>query len=339
MSTDNSAPQTETDSIIRVCICGAGAMGTLFGTTLIKGGQDVLFLEGWVDLLNELKERKTAVRIVDGKEEEIPVKVIPIDECPSNPFDLVIIAVKSSATRETLEKIAKKAIGPQTVVLTLQGGFDNPDIIAEYMEDPKLLLFGKTACSCTPAGKMKITNFGIASTTVWPLGTKMDEEPSERVKTVVGAVNKSGLPFDLTNMAIPDRWKMLLYYPTNIAVSALVQLPFKLAWEDPKCQDVLINLAKECAQVAKLEGVDEQYFNEEIAIEAVRKLAIEECPNHPGSMLTDRHNKRITECEATNGAELKLAEKHGIDLPYTRTIYGLVHAIESNYGNEFKFQD
>lgn len=335
-----------TNQKIKVAIAGAGAMGTLFGTTLIKGGNDVIFMDAWPVLLEQMKKNPVAARCdPDGKViEEFPVKVFGFDEAPEEAVDLLIITVKSSDTRSTLEKVtARKLIGPETVVLTLQGGFDNPDVIAEFQTNKELLLFGKTACSSSgaappPDGCMKIKKFAIADTTVWALGTPKDGKCAQRVEDVIQAVNASGLPFNLTPRAIPDRWKMLLYYPANIAFSAAVNLDFKTCWDQKDAQKVLIQLAKECALIAKLEEVDQQYFNEEIAVEAVKVMALEECPAHQGSMNQDVFNQRKTEIEATAGALLRLAEKHKVELPYTETIYGIIKVKEENYGHECQRQ-
>ena len=322
---------------IKVAIAGAGAMGTLFGTQLLKAGNDVIFMDAWPKLLEDMKNDPVARRVVEGKEdEEFPVKVYSYEEAPQEPFDLVWIVVKSSDTRKTLEMIKERGmINEKTVVLTLQGGFDNPDVIAEFQTNTKLLLFGKTASQSSGTGKcMAIQKFKIDSTTVWALGTGKDEEPDARVKEVVDALNAADLQIELTPVAIPDRWKMLIYYPANIAVSAIVNLDFKHCWDCEPLQNVLVKLAEECALIAEKEGVDQQYFNKEISIEAVKKMATVEAPNHQGSMNQDVFNKRQTEIEATAGALLRLAKKHDVHLPYTETIYGLIKAKETNYGNE-----
>lgn len=322
---------------IKVAIAGAGAMGTLFGTQLLKGGNEVVFMDAWPKLLEDMKKNPVAVRLnADGTEEPFDVKVYPYAEAPQEPFDLVWIVVKSSDTDKTLQMISERGmINEKTVVLTLQGGFDNPEVIAKYQKNTKLLLFGKTACQSSGTGVcMKIQKFKLDSTTVWALGTKKDEEADPRVKEVIEAMVESGLPMELTPVAIADRWKMLIYYPANIAVSAVVNLDFGTCWNCEPLKEVLVHLAEECAQIAELEQVDEKYFNKEISIEAVRKMAVEEGPHHQGSMNQDIFNKRQTEIEATAGALLKLAEKHNVDLPYTKTIYGLIKAKETNYGNE-----
>jgi 2-dehydropantoate 2-reductase len=312
-------------------------MGTLFGTQLLKGGNEVVFMDAWPKLIEDMQKNPVAVRVnADGTEEEFPVKVYKYDEAPQEPFDLVWIVVKSSDTRKTLQMIQDRGmINDKTVVLTLQGGFDNPDVIAEFQKNTKLLLYGKTCCSSSGTGTcMKIQKFKLESTTVWALGTGKDEEADPRVKEVIDTMIEAGIPMELTPVAIADRWKMLIYYPANIAVSAIVNLNFGTCWKCEPLKEVLTKLAEECAQIAELEGVDQKYFNKEISIEAVRKMAEEEGPEHQGSMNQDIFNKRQTEIEATAGALLRIAEKHSVDLPYTKTIYGLIKAKESNYGNE-----
>jgi 2-dehydropantoate 2-reductase len=322
---------------IKVAIAGAGAMGTLFGTQLIKGGNEVVFMDAWEKLINDMKANPVAVRVNgDGTEESFPVKVYKYDEAPQEPFDLVWIVVKSSDTQKTLQMIQDRGmINEKTVVLTLQGGFDNPDVIANFQTNTKLLLYGKTCCQSSGTGVcMKIQKFKLESTTVWALGTGKDEEADPRVKEIIDVMVESGIPMELTPIAIADRWKMLIYYPANIAVSAIVNLDFETCWNCEPLKEVLVKLAEECAIIADLEGVDKNYFNKEISIEAVRKMAVEEGPKHQGSMNQDIFNKRQTEIEATAGALLRLAKKHNVDLPYTKTVYGLIKAKESNYGNE-----
>lgn len=321
------------DKALRIAIAGAGAIGTLFGTTLILGGNKVQFYDGWETLLKAMKENPKAVRIEnDGTEKEVPVEVLSYDEVPEGAVDVLWLAVKSSQTRSTLEKL-KKVIGPDTVILTLQGGFDNPDVISEFQTNKKLIMYGRTTCSSKPVqGRMMtIQNFAVAETTVWPFGTESNEQPEQRCVDVVEAINAAGLEMKLTSDAIAERWKMVLYYPANIAYSAIVKKDFLTCWKNQPSCDVLTALAKEVALIAKLEGVDQKLFNEEISIEAVRKLAEEECPQHMGSMHADIENKRITENDATAGFLLKIAQKHNVELPTMKVIYGMINCIENNY--------
>lgn len=318
---------------MKVAVVGAGAMGTLFGTTLVKAGHNVLFLDTYPRLLEHYKECPYAYLITEGRKEQIPVTVIPILDCPSEEFDLVIIFVKSAGTQAAMDLLdKKKVITDNTIVLTCQGGFENPEIIASKMSKPSHLIPGCTTSFSKAAGIMTIENFGIRKTTVWPHGLSVDEEPSERLKEIVHQADAAGLMIELTPRAITDRWKMLLYYPTNIAVSAILKVNFGDCWATPECRDLLIALAKECALIAKLEGIDQRYFNEQIAIEAVEGISTD-TPTHAGSMLNDVKLKRVTEIDGTSGALLRIAKHYGVDLPYTKAIWAILRTIEHNYDN------
>jgi len=220
---------------IKVAIAGAGAMGTLFGTQLIKGGNEVIFMDGWEKLINDMKQNPVAIRVnADGSEEKFEgVKVYKYTEAPQEAFDLIWIVVKSSDTKKTLQMIKDRGmINDKTVVLTLQGGFDNPDVIAEFQPNTKLLLYGKTACSSSGTGvPMKIQKFKLESTTVWALGSKKNDKADPRVQEIIEVMKEAGIPIELTPVAIADRWKMLIYYPANIAVSAIVNLDFGTCWK------------------------------------------------------------------------------------------------------------
>lgn len=320
---------------MRVYILGAGAMGTMYGTTLVKAGHDVIFLDVWEPLLKAMTDKPVAHRKpLQGPEEDVPVKVMSMDEAPNVPGDFILVTVKSAMTEDVMNRIAPRGIiGPKTVIMTFQGGFENPEIIARKMEVKSNCLPAFTSSFCKGVGMMSIENFGIMRSTVWPMGIDTNAQAPQHIIDVVKQLNESGMNLELTPMAVSDRWKLLVYYPTNIAVSSIVSLDFGVTWNTPECQELLINLAKECALIAKLDGVDEKLFNEEIAIETVKGIAIDS-PTHAGSMLQDIKNKRVTEIDGTNGALLRRAKEHGIDLPYTRAIWALVRTREQNYGHE-----
>ena len=320
---------------MRVYIIGAGAMGTMYGTTLVKAGHDVVFLEGWPVLLDAMKANPQATRKdFDGNVETVPVKVVALDEAPAEPGDFIIVTVKSSMTADVMERVAKRGIiGEKTVIMTFQGGFENPEIIASHMTVKTNCLPAFTSSFCKASGFMTIENFGIKRSTVWPMGLSPSDPAPAHVSEVVAEMNKAGLCLELTPDAITDRWKLLVYYPTNIAVSSILGLDFGVCWQTPECRELLINLAKECALIAKLDGIDQKYFNEEIAIKTVEGIAVDS-PTHAGSMLQDVKNKRITEIDGTNGALLRRAAVHGIDLPYTRAVWAMVRTREQNYGKE-----
>jgi 2-dehydropantoate 2-reductase len=321
---------------MKVVVLGAGAMGTLFGTTLLKAGHDVIFLDSWQPLIYAISKDPYATLKLEGDVERIPVKLHFFSEPPEFEPDLVIVSVKSQATRSAVEAItAKKLIKENTIVFTCQGGFENSDVIASLIPNPQNLLYGCTKSFCKGSGPMTIEKFGIGNTSVWSYGLQAGQEPSERVKEIVESCNKAGLLITITEQAIAERWKMLLGYPTINALSAVCGLTFGDVWNTDEGKQLLTSLVSEVCLFAKAEGINEELFNEEIAMAHIKTLVVEG-KDSPGTMLLDVNAHRITEADATSGAMLRKAENHGINLPTIRTVYSILRIKEQNYGSEYE---
>ena len=179
-----------------------------------------------------------------------------------------------------------------------------------------------------------IEKFALQKTSVWPFMCSKEQNPNQRVKDIVDLCCQSKLDIVLTPQAISERWKMLLTYSTNNAVSAVSGLTFGDVFDTDEGKDMLFDIAKEVALVAKLENVDNELFNEQIALETVENNA-KNRSEYPGTFLRDCKSKRTTEIDETAGALLRKAKEHGVTLPYMKTIWSIIRLKEENYGNEY----
>jgi 2-dehydropantoate 2-reductase len=321
---------------MKVLAIGAGAMGTLFGTTLVKAGHDVTFLASWQPLVYAVSRDPYARLMVNSTIEKIPVKLVSTAAPPSGGFDLVIIFVKSSATQNAMKNLESGSVlTDKTVILTLQGGVECPDIIARGIPNGQLLLTGSTSSFSKSSGPMAIEHFGLHETLVWPHLCSKDADPLPRIRDVVAACARSGLQMELTPRAITDRWNMLLAFPANSAVSAVADLDYGTVWATDEGRALVIEIAKEVALVAKLDGIDDTLFNQQIAVQTVARLA-QENPNRPGTLLIDCKAHRLTEVDATIGALIRRAKSHGAQVPLMFGLWSVLRLKEQNYGNEFE---
>jgi 2-dehydropantoate 2-reductase len=281
-----------------------------------------------------MKKEPFALLSTKEGDEKLPVKVSPFADNKDGGFeegDLIIVTVKASMTEEVLSKAkAMGLIGKKTILVTCQGGLENEDIMAKYTTVPEHVVVGCTSSFGKSKGPMAIENFGIRATTLWMHNVPSDGKADDTVVDVMEKANKAGINFTLTPQAIAEKWTMLLYYTANIAVSAIVGRSFGTSWENCSGKELLTQLAIECALVAEKEGIDTKLFNKEIAIGAVQKLATVSA-SHGGSMHADLGNKRITEIDATSGALLRKAEKNGLKLPHTNSVYLLLRLMEQTY--------
>jgi 2-dehydropantoate 2-reductase len=89
--------------VLKVAILGSGAIGTLFGTSLVKAGHDILFLDGWSKLIDAIsKDPKARLHHSNGKIEESAIKFSSYENAPKSEFDLIWITVKSSETDKVI---------------------------------------------------------------------------------------------------------------------------------------------------------------------------------------------------------------------------------------------
>ena len=321
---------------MKVVVLGAGAMGTLFGTTLQKAGNEVVFLDSWQPLVYAINKDPYATLKLEDDVEKIPVKLHFFTNPPEFEPDLVIVFVKSVTTRSAIQTITNKGlIKENTVVLTCQGGFENPTIISEIIPNPSNLIYGCTHSFCKGSGPMTIEKFNMKETIVWPHNLKTNEKPTQRIKDVVEMCNKSGLQITISETAITERWKILLGYPTISALCAVCGLTYGDVWNTDEGKALISQLVKEVCSIAKADSINEELFNEDIAMEHIRKT-IEEQRDSPGSMLIDVIAHRTTEADATCGALIRKAEKYGMALPTIQTIYYILKIKEQNYGYEYE---
>src|SRR3954453_15503817 len=125
---------------MKVCVVGAGALGSTIGGTLAAGGCEVWLIDSYqahVDAVGQSGLR------MQGGDKEGTVKVgaaPPADGI--GPANLVIVLVKSFHTRQAVEGAAG-VIGSDTAVMSLQNGLGHEDIIADVVGRERVLA-GKT---------------------------------------------------------------------------------------------------------------------------------------------------------------------------------------------------
>ena len=120
---------------MNIVIFGAGAIGSLIGAKLSKN--NFVILHGRKSHIDKIK--KDGLKII-GK--TIFNKKIPatssVNEINIKP-DLIILTVKSYDTEKAVKQI-NKIIGKNTIILTIQNGLDNIDIIKKWINNNQIII-------------------------------------------------------------------------------------------------------------------------------------------------------------------------------------------------------
>jgi 2-dehydropantoate 2-reductase len=103
---------------MRICIYGAGAIGTYLGVDLTLAGEDVTLIARGTHL--EAMQRNGAKLLIDG-EERVAHPRCTSDPAEVGPQDYVIVALKSHSVPGVVDTM-QPLLGPDTAVVTATNG-------------------------------------------------------------------------------------------------------------------------------------------------------------------------------------------------------------------------
>jgi 2-dehydropantoate 2-reductase len=303
---------------MKVAIVGAGAMGSLFGGLLAESGQAVWLLDVWsehVDAINAkglMVEWQGETRRVDIKATTTPAEI--------GSADLIVIFVKSTQTRAA-SSAAAGLIHSDSLVLTLQNGMGNADVIAEFIDSDRVLA-GTTAYGATLLGPGSIRHAGKGPTII---GMWSGRNPDVALR-VADVLAGAGIATETVEDVRSVVWGKLLINVGINAITALTGIKNGELLDLTSTQEISRRAVEEAVSVAKAQGISVRDDAVEHVFEIARATAV-----NRSSMGQDVDHGRITEIEAINGVIVKEGARLGIDTPVNQTLTGLIETLQAHY--------
>src|SRR5437868_6908015 len=122
---------------MHVLVYGTGAVGGYFGALLARGGVDVTFVARGANLA-ALRANGLAVVFPTETLRIAPVRATA-DPAAAPAADVVLVCVKSYDTPSAAASL-RPVVGPETIVVSLQNGVENEDVLARTLGLPPLLV-------------------------------------------------------------------------------------------------------------------------------------------------------------------------------------------------------
>ncbi|MEW6261809.1 MAG: 2-dehydropantoate 2-reductase [Thermodesulfobacteriota bacterium] len=303
---------------MKIAIVGAGAMGSLFGGLLAEAGQDVWLLDVWPEHVETINrqglsiERQGQVRTIKAQATTDPGRI--------GPADLVIVFVKSTQTAAAAVT-ARDLIGEAGVVLTLQNGLGNADVIAEVV-DPRNVLAGTTSHGATLLGPGVIRHAGIGATVIGAWSSR-DQSSARRAAEVM---TRAGISTQVAEDVKVLIWEKFLINVGINAITALCGVKNGQLLDLEVTRDLMRLAVEEAVAVAKAQGIPIK----DGAVERVYQVAAATGANR-SSMGQDVDKRRQTEIAVINGAVVREAGRVGIPVPVNRTLTALIETLQAHY--------
>ena len=128
---------TNTNENLKVAVVGTGGVGGYFGGLLAQAGHDVTFIARGAHL-KAIKEN--GLRVESQLDGSFTVPGNATDNTAElEPQDLVLFTVKMYHNSDAVGHLPP-LIGPDTVVLTLQNGIDNGEILGEAVGESHVMI-------------------------------------------------------------------------------------------------------------------------------------------------------------------------------------------------------
>jgi len=299
--------------IRRVCVVGAGSIGSLFAGHLARVAD--------VGVLTRRAEHAQALEReglrVSGRSELVRKVRASTDPRELGAPELVIMACKG-VDLEAAAAGLEGAFSGATVV-TVQNGLGAEEIMRAHGDWP--LISGVTFMSGTKHSDTHVEY--ILDTATW-LGPY--DAPMETVREAAALIASSGLRAEAFDDLRPAQWAKLIFNATVNAVAALTGLPHDVHYAEGALGELVRELADEGKAVAAAAGVELREDPWEMNVHATKRGAA-----HYPSMLEDVEAHRPTEIELITGALVREAGRHGVDVPRHAALYALVRGKEASY--------
>jgi len=300
---------------MRICIIGAGAMGSLYGAMLARGGADVVLYDQWAEHVEAIRRDGLHLSGITG---EINVKVeATTDPQGIGPADLCISQVNTYATTAAAE-VAAQVLGEDGYCLTLQNGVGNIEKLAAVLGENRVM-GGLSYHSAAMAGPGHSIHTHAGPT--W-LG-ELDGSRTARLKRLVELLQKSGFQPTVVDDIQGFIWGKFIHNCSINPICAVAGIRVGQIPMDEAADTFQTRIIEEALAVIAAKGIKVPEPDPMGAIKRFCKVKF----NKP-SMLQHVEAGKRTEIDSLNGVIVEEGRKLGIATPFNEALTMIVRAID-----------
>ena len=143
------------------------------------------------------------------------------------------------------------------------------------------------------------------------------------------AIRDGGIPCETSLDIAKDLWAKMLYNCALNPLGAILHVPYGALAGHATTRILMNSIIEEVFEVMTAGGYETHWETARGFMRAFYDKLVPDTAEHESSMLQDIAAGKRTEIEALNGAVIRLADEHGITVPYNHTVYDLIKFIES----------
>lgn len=295
--------------MMRVCVFGAGSLGSALGGMLASKNE--VTLVGRDPHMSAVSKKGLTLTGDVRRKMKVDAR---LDVSRLEPPDLLLVTVKAFDTHE-VARACQHWSAADMRVLTLQNGLGNMELLRSWKGDS---VYGGTAtmgAQLLSPGVVRVSGLGRIA-----VGSDADRAGATEI---AGALSSCGLRAEVEKDITTELWSKAAVSACINPLTAILRIPNGRILEEDALLRVIREISRECSKVALAEGI-------RLApgwIESRVRTVAEETSGNRSSMLRDVENGRRTEIEQINGAFVEIASRHGISVPLNRALTAMVSAL------------
>lgn len=308
---------------MRICIYGAGAMGTSLGALMTR--QNIA-----CDLVSRNRAHIVALKekgaiLIGRAETQTPVNALLPEEM-SGKYDIIFLATKQRENRQIAESL-KEYLAEDGALVSVQNGLPEAEL-AEIVGEERVY-------GCALGWGAQLEAPGVVRLTSEEFHLSLGAYGSGRRHEEIAALLERGVAFTTVGNLCEIRYSKLAVNAAFSTLSAISGLTFgELAQRHKK---LVLRLVREVIAVAKAYGCKQlmqnghdilKLFSNPFAV-FILPMAMKKHREIRSGMLRDLQAGRRCDVDFVAGACVKAGEKKGISCPNLSRAVALVHDIEN----------
>lgn len=303
---DNS--RWEGENVMKISVIGGGAIGLLFAHFLKQEAHVTI----WTKSANQAKkllENGLHYESIDADKRVVEVNAKSIQDFNYD-ADYIIIAVKQTQL-SGLKPLLFDSRAKRAKLLFVQNGMGHLELL-QHLENEQI------SVAVVEHGAIRTSEYEIVHTGIGRVKLASFRGPIDA--GLWEQISNERFPVIIYKDYRPILKEKLVANSVINPLTAIFQIRNGELIDNPHYQSLMVGLFHETCRILKIERKDELLEN----IMAICKNT----SNNKSSMRMDIENGKETEIDAINGYVLKLAQKQGIEVPYTSFVYEAIKGME-----------
>ncbi|MCC2252012.1 MAG: ketopantoate reductase family protein [Bacillota bacterium] len=303
---------------MHIVVLGAGALGGYFGLRFQEAGAKVTFLVREQRAI-QLKEQGAVIHSIHGDYETHDATIVTDPQQIEGP-EVVLISVKGYHLQGAMKQL-RVLVNKGAYILPVLNGIEHLAKLQNELGKASIL-GGLSFIIATLNDKGHVEHSSDFHELIYGALEPEQEAICSKLDKLSNSANMTGKN---SNNILLELWKKYMFINAFSGVTAAVDLPIGMIRQHNETFHIMLHLLSEMKTLANIYDVP---ITEQDVKEAWDKLNNLH-DQATSSMHQDRRKGLTLELDHLHGGALRLAGAKGIDLPYTRAVYGMLQPFEN----------